>query len=228
MPGHRLRRKAWAVVLVCAALSSLEMSMSIAAAAEKETRIFTIKVDGRPAGDYQMTISRPDDHTFMIDARANVFVSYFLVKYRYSYHGTEVWKDGRLVYLSSKTNDDSKQFEVLAQPDGENLRVRVNRTEHLIRPDVWTTTYWSLPPVQFGTQAVALLDCDTGKELRGTMQYMGMQQLTLPGEVQNCPHYRLTGGVQVELWYDAQQRLVREVAVDDGHQVLLELARIDR
>jgi Family of unknown function (DUF6134) len=228
MPGHRLRRKAWTVVLVCAGLSNLGIGMSSAGAAEKETRIFTIKIDGRPAGDYQMTIERPDDHTLMIDARANVFLSYFLVKYRYTYHGTEVWKSGRLVYLNSKTNDDGKQFEVLARADGESLRVRGSGAEQVIRPDVWTTTYWSLPAVQFGTQAVALLDCDTGRALRGTMQYVGTQQLALPGDVQNCPHYRVSGGVQVDLWYDAQQRLVREVALDDGHRVLLELARIDR
>jgi hypothetical protein len=228
MACRRLRREARMTVLICIGLCTLGADLSMAGAAEKETRLFTVKIDGRPAGDYQMTISRPDDHTFVIDARANVFISYFLIKYRYSYQGTEVWKDGRLVFLNSKTNDDGKQFEVLAQADGETLRVRMNGKEHAIRPDVWTTTYWSLPAPEFRTQVLALLDCDTGKDLRSTMQYVGTQQLTLAGEVQNCPHYRVTGGVEVDVWYDRQQRLVREVALEDGHRVVLELARIDR
>jgi hypothetical protein len=228
MGAQGLRRKVWMAVVVCMGFSSLQISLSMAGAAEKETRIFTIRIDGRLAGDYQMTIDRPDDRTFVVNARANALVSYFLIKYRYSYQGTEVWKDGRLVYLESKTNDDGKQYQVLAEPNGNALRVRVNGTEHASRPDVWTTTYWTLPPVQASAQAIALLDCDTGRELRSTLQYVGTQQLTLPAEVQNCPHYRVTGGVQVDVWYDAQKRLVREVAVDDGHRILLELARIDR
>jgi hypothetical protein len=34
--------------------------------------------------------------------------------------------------------------------------------------------------------------------------------------------------VQVDLWYDGQQRLVREISVEDGHHIVIELARIDR
>jgi hypothetical protein len=228
MAGRGLRRMVWTPVLICTGLNSLLMSVSTAAAVEKETRIFTIKIDGRPAGDYQMTINRPDDHTFVVTARANVLVSYFLIKYKYSYQGTEIWKDGRLVYLDSKTNDDGKQFQVFGVADGNALRLRVNGTERLLRSDAWTTTYWTVPAVQFSTQPITLIDCDTGKDLHSTLQYVGTQQLTLPAEVQNCSHYRVSGGVQVQVWYDAQQRLVREVAIDDGHRVTLELARIER
>src|SRR5438105_15705134 len=106
MAGRGSLREGWMAVLVCTGLCGLQMGLSMAGAAEKETRIFTVRIDGRVAGDYQMAINRPDDHTFVVNARANVLVSYFLIKYRYSYQGTEVWKDGRLVYLDSKTNDD--------------------------------------------------------------------------------------------------------------------------
>jgi hypothetical protein len=74
---------------------------------------------------------------------------------------------------------------------------------------------------------VALLDCDTGKDLRGNLRYVGMEPLLVGGQTQNCVHYQIRE-VHVDVWYDAQKRLVRQASLDDGHRVLLELTRIDR
>lgn len=217
--------------LAMALLIGMEIGLlgnSTARATENETRTFAITIDNRPAGTYSLTVRRPDERTFLVDSRADVAISRFFIKYRYTFQGTEVWRDNRLVRLTSKTNDDGKQFDVLAQADGETLRVEVNgQVRTSTRPDVWTTTYWNAPDPKFCHPGAALLDCDTGKDLHGTVQYIGTQQLTVAGQTQNCPHYRVTGDVQVDVWYDAQQRLVREVSLDDGHRIVLELIRID-
>src|SRR5262249_13496352 len=114
------------------------MGDSMARAAEKETRTFVITIDNKPAGTYSLTIRRPDERTFIVESRAEVSVSKFFIKYKYTYQGTEWWRDNRLVRLNSKTNDDGKQFDVLAQAEGEMLRVEVNGRQHTIsQPDVW-------------------------------------------------------------------------------------------
>jgi Family of unknown function (DUF6134) len=228
MVCQRHRREVWRLILISAGACLLGGGLSMAAAAETETRLFNIRIDNKPAGSYQMTISHPDAQTFTVAGRANVFASYFFIKYRYAYQGTEVWTQGRLTRLESKTNDDGKRFEVLAQAVGDWLHVRVNAREHFSKPGVWTTTYWHAPDPKSVNQPVELLDCDTGKNLRGTLQYLGPQQLLIGGEPQNCPHYSIRGDVQVDVWYDGQQRLVREISVEDGHRIVIELARIDR
>ncbi len=227
MAPDGLRREAWMILLAGAGIWFAGEGLSMAGAAEKETRIFNVKIDGKPAGTYQMTISCPDERTF-VECRADVSTSYLFIKYKYTYQGTEEWKDGKLFRLKSNTNDDGKQFDVLAETDRDTLRVQVNGKVRTIRRDVWTTTYWRSPAPKHHNQAVVLLDCDTGKELPGTIRYVGTQQLTLAGQTQNCAHYCITGGVQVDVWYDAQQRLIRQDALDDGRRVVLELARIDR
>jgi len=205
-------------------------SQEAVGAAQQETRVFSVKIDGKKAGLLRMTIRQPDAHTFTVESSADVAVSFFLKKYQYMYRGTEVWKDGRLVRLESQTNDDGNQFQVLVQPDGDKLRVRVNGSEHMTRPDVWTTTYWYLQERQSPDSSVVLIDCDTGKDLFGTMRLVSTQQLTVAGQTQNCAHYQIRGGggLQVDLWYDAQKRLVRQKSLDDGHDVVLELMRLDR
>jgi hypothetical protein len=216
-------------VLLGAGVWMLAGGGSMAGAAEKETRVFTIRIDGRQAGSYQMTITGQDEHTFLVTGRADVALSYFLKKYTYSYQGTEVWRDGRLVHLESQANDDGKRYQVLAQVEGETLRVRVNGKETTRpRPDVWSTTYWRLPEPRLRNQAVVLLDCDTGKELRAAVQELGPQSVTAAGQVQNGAHYRLRGDVTVDVWYDGQERLVHEEYLEDGHRIVFDLVRIDR
>jgi hypothetical protein len=224
--GHRL--EAWKLIVIGTGAWFLSGSLSMVAGAEMETRLFTVRIDGKSGGSYQMTLGQPDAHTFTVVCQANVSTSYLFIKYRYTYQGSELWKDGRLTRLESKTNDDGKQFEVLAQAAGDALRIRVNGEEHASRPGVWTTTYWHAPEPKSVNQAVELIDCDTGKNLRGTLQYVGTQSLTLAGEPRNCAHYSIRGAVHVDLWYDGQQRLVRELSVEDGHRILIELARIGR
>lgn len=228
MARHGPQCEAWLIVVICASLSALAGGLSTAGAAEKETRVFKIKIDGEKAGDYQMEISRSDERTFIVKSRAEVSTSYLFIKYHYNYEGTEVWTDGRLVQLNSNTDDNGKHYKVLVQADGDMLRVNVNRNERRIRADVWTTTYWHLPDAGFRKQMMALLDCDTGKELRGAMKYVAMQQLAPAGQAQNCARYRIRGDVQVDAWYDAQERLVREEYDEDRHHITLELVRIER
>src|SRR5262249_47042350 len=83
-----------------------------AAADEIETRLFTVQVDGKPAGQYTMMITRRDGGVESMSAQANVRVKHLFGTYVYTYQGTESWTNGRLQQLQSNTSDDGKRFEV--------------------------------------------------------------------------------------------------------------------
>jgi hypothetical protein len=159
---------------------------------------------------------------------ADVRLSYLVYTYRYSYQGTEKWKDGRLLSLTSTTNDDGKRFSVAAQAEGDTLRVEINGQEHRTRPDVWTTTCWRSPDPRFRGQALSLIDADTGKDLPGRLHYLGTSERMVAGQTRPCSHYRVTGGMQAELWFDDQERLVRKESMEDGHRTVIELSRVKR
>jgi len=214
---------------------AITLNMGTAAdshAADKTTeqRDFAILVDGSQAGSYSMSITDHDDGSQTMDASASVRVSFLagLKTYRYNYQGTEIWKAGLLVHFSSTCNDDGKDFSVSANPDGGNLRLRVNGRERIVRPDIWLSTYWHLADPKFRNQGVPLVDADTGKDLAAQLHYLGTRQLSVAGKAQNCAHYQVTGEVQAELWYDAQERLIGLKSVSDGHRYELVLTGIRR
>src|SRR3954447_3915259 len=77
-----------------------------AAADEVETRQFAIHVDGKPAGQYVMTLTRRDGGVESMSGQARVTVKVLFKTYSYTYSGTEYWKDGKLQQLQSSTSDD--------------------------------------------------------------------------------------------------------------------------
>jgi hypothetical protein len=200
-----------------------------ARAAETETREFAIHVDGKPAGQYAMTITKQDDGAEVMAVQASVRVKHLLGSYSYIYQGTEHWRDNRLVRMQSSTNDDGKRYQVQVTKEGSALRLRVNGRESLISADTWPSSYWRLPDARFHNKAIPLLDADCGKEMSGYLQYVGVQQLTVGGQPQNCHHFRVTGGPSpVDAWYDGSHRLVRQDFTVDGHRTQFSLTAVRR
>src|SRR5579872_5464597 len=146
----------------------LGMGIALAApavvrAADAETRVYTVLVDGKHAGEATMAITRHEDGTTTMKADTSVKVSYFFIKYTYTYSGQEVWKGGRLQRLESSTNDDGKKFNVSAVNEGNAIRLRVNSQESMVRSDIWLSSYWCLPDLKLRNQALSVVEPDTGK-----------------------------------------------------------------
>ena len=208
------------VVLFCAAGS--------VHAADSETREFVVKVDGKPSGSANMTIQGQDDGTTIVSCDTNVKVKVLIKTYVYTCQTRETWKDGRLQQLSSRCNDDGKQFQVSANAQADGVHVVVNGREHITKSEVWATSYWTLPDAEASRSVIPVLDADNGRDLQGRLQFIGTTQLAVAGQVQNVQHYRFNGASRIELYYDAAQRLVRQDWVEEGHPTSLELAGVRR
>jgi hypothetical protein len=200
---------------------------SAARAADTETRDFSVSVDGKRAGSASMTIGRADDGTITVAADTEVRVTVLGINaYKYSYRGKETWKDGLLQKFESTCNDDGKRFVVTAAAEAEGIRVKVNNQERMVPANVWLSSYWSRPDKKVHDQTIPIVDADTGRDLEAKVTCVGQEQLNLAGQAQNVTHYKLTGKANVDLWYDADNRLVRQEWVEDGHKTLVELSKI--
>jgi hypothetical protein len=197
-------------------------------AADVETRDFNVIVDGKVRGEAHMTIHRKDDGTIEFACDTDVHVSYLLLKYHYSYRGREVWKDGRLQAFASATNDDGTRYQVTAVAAGDGLHLTVNGSERVVPANVWLTSYWALPDAKRRDELIPLIDADTGRDLDCRIRKIGEVQVPVAGVLQNATRYQLSGKVNVDVWYDAADRLVRQEWIEDGHRTRLELVRVRR
>jgi hypothetical protein len=208
----------------------LAMAVGSTARAENvETRDFATSIDGAAAGSYRMTITKKDDGTTTMVGNANIkVVKLGITAYHYAYHGTETWSNGRLLGFESKTDDDGTKYTVSATAEKNGLRLKVNGNERIVRPDVWITSYWQLPEARRRDKPLALLDADEGKTLTGALRSIGTEQIMVAGQRCNCAHYRITGPLIVDAWYDGQDRLVRQEWEEKGHKVQMVLTSVKR
>jgi hypothetical protein len=213
--------------LLVVAVGILIANLCQAAAADVEVRDFVILVDNKQAGEYHVTIQSQDDGTTSLSAQSSVRVTVLAVPvYTYNYRGLEVWKNGRLQHFESSGRENSKVFNVSADAEGNALRVKANGHEHAARPDVWTTSCVQLPEAKFRNQAAPLLGCDSGQDVNGQLEYVGAEPVQVAGQKLTGAHYRVMKDVPHDMWYDGQERLVRDECVSGGHRSVLELTSV--
>jgi hypothetical protein len=192
-----------------------------------ERRQFRIAVDGVDRGRMSMKISVANDGAESMESDAEVVANYLVYKYQYSSRGVETWKNGRLQKVESNANYNGKVYQLKGAAHGDKFRLQVNQQERAVRGDVWLTSYWKLPSDARQRKEYALIDADKGTDMAARMQFVANEALTIDGRRTQCEHFRLTGAVKVDLWYDAEQRLVKQDSIESGHRTTITLQRVE-
>jgi hypothetical protein len=235
------------LALAAAAADAERLPAAEPVVVETEVREFCVSVDGKPRGTCTMRISRHDDGTDRVRCESALLLNFIVYRYRYSSIGAETWRDGRLVELKNKSNFNGTEYEVRVAAMEQGLRLTVDGEEAPLHSDVWVTSYWQLPKrlhwnageedsefrkiaaTTSEPRPVLLLDGDKGRKLKAELEWIGGETLELGDESRRCQHYRLTGDVQVDLWYGAaDHRLVKQESLEEGHHTALELERVSR
>lgn len=198
------------------------------AVVEKHSRAFKISIDGTERGTLTMLLTKRDDGTETMRGQAELSFNFVVYKYRYSSSGTEVWKSGRLLRLANEADYNGEKYVVQASAQQQELTIEVNGESQRTAADVWVTSYWREPEPHRVGQKLALFEADKGRKLSGTLQRVGKEQLALEKKLVNATRYQIRGDVEVDLWYDEDQRLMRQHTVESGHRALLELTQITR
>jgi hypothetical protein len=216
-------RALWVMALAVVAGASAPVR-----AADIETRDFTVLVSGKPAGEVHMTIHKQDNGTIFMRCDTDIKVPHLLGSYKFIYRGLEEWKDRRLVRLESNTDDNGKRYIVSAVAEAGGVRVKVNNAERMVKPEVWLSSYWRLPDPKLHSSVIPIIDADTGKTLDSKLQFVATEKRKVAGQEVSLNHYKLTGKVNVDLWYDGNERLVRQEWMEQGHKTMIELLRVRR
>ena len=190
---------------------------------KSEYRVFVIKVEDKDSGSYSQTITTYGEGTTDVASKADVKVKVLGMSFQYAYRANERWKENKLQYLASASNDDGKPHTLMVTAENNQLKVKEGGKERAASPTVWTSTYWTLPMADRRSQNVIVLDADTGIEHQLTMQMLGKENLMIAGQRVPCTHYKLSGTLQVDLWFDEGDRLIRRDMIRKGRRTSMTL-----
>lgn len=194
---------------VAAALAAVAISftaMAVLAAPPPGGNLdFTVLRNGSEVGRHEMRF-RTEADSLKIDIRTNVAVKVaFITAYRFEHEGHEVWQNGRLVRLWSKTNDDGTPHVLDVSAGGSELTVMADGKEPERAAVSIPASLWNERIVQ----QRSILNTLDGTRMNIAVSDLGPEAVSIKGRGVPARHYSITGDLQRELWYDAQNVLVK-------------------
>lgn len=195
-----LRARRWAVPLV--------MALFVATAglpAQAQSTLpyggllsFSVFRGASPIGEHRFAFEQVGNQ---LHVRINVELQVklgFITVFRYSHENHEIWEDGKLVAIDTKTNDDGKPFEVNARRVGTALEVQTLAGRATLPGDLMPSSYWH-PDSPKHTQ---FLDTQRGIVLNLDFAPGGTEVVTISdGRRIPARRYDVTGDLKVTAWY---------------------------
>lgn len=157
-----------------------------------------------PMGYHRLRFSRQGDDLIM-EKEIHLEVKLaFITAYRYQHFNREVWRDGRLIAIDTRTNDDGDRYEVTGRATDAGLEVESSANGRFIAPaTIIPTSYWNHDI----TSATQLLDSQRGLIMDVVMEDLGPDNP--PGSTLAARHHRINiqtnkpGNTdRIDLWYD--------------------------
>ena len=184
------------------------------------TLAFRLMRHGTPIGTHTMNFHRDGD-ALTVDIAVDVLVKFGPIPFvRYTHRNQETWRRDRLAGFVSQTYRNGTKMHVLARRIDAGVAVDGSGTSPYVAPEnALATTHWNsrmLRGPMIGTQDGMLVHPAVSLEPDEWIRLAS-------GEKIPSRHYKLSGDLNLELWYDHNDTWASmRFTVDDGSVISYE------
>ena len=166
---------------------------------------FDVYRNGDLVGYQNVTFSRKNDELAVdIDFRLTI-KALFITLYEMTYRSDSLWKNDELVALDAHTDQNGKVTTVKARAEGGKLEVDGPNGKATAPLGIFPTDHWNAGVID-STKLVNTINGHINN-VRLVRQGEGKVE-TERGPVE-ATHYKYTGEIQNDVWYDAEGRWVQ-------------------
>jgi hypothetical protein len=191
------------------------------AAAEEQTWRFRVWLDDRKIG-YHEFVLREQGAQRQLQSEASFEYKLLFVKlYGYQHENLEIWEDGCLSRIESRTDANGKDYQVRGMREDGRFVLEGGPGEQALPACVMTFAYWN---PEF-LQAKRLLNSQNGELVEITVSPPQKDLLMVRGREQPALRYRLRADkLDILLWYSEDQEwLALETEARGGRRLRYEL-----
>ena len=202
MDGMKLRARASVVGAMCAA-----GAMTGSAAAGDLDAAFDIMRNGERVG-YHVVQARETPEGLAVETRIEIKVKFGpLPLYRYRHVAIELWRDGEVQWISSRTNDNGERAFLEARRENGVLIVDGAAFQGPAPTEAMPASYWNRAVVSART----VLNTQNGEIINVETSALGAGAAPYGGEGE---HYQVVGTVALDVWYDGDDWIGFDCVVD--------------
>jgi Domain of unknown function (DUF6134) len=203
--GHSIHSRALAAAFFVA--NAIFLPMAEAGQPAPADLEFKIVREGEEVGHHRITF-RQDGENLVVRSDLRIEVTVLsATAYRYEQTRSEVWRDHKLVALTSVADDDGTPYDIEAQAGPDGMKVTSHGKSWTLPADSVPASYWNVSMVT--AKGRPLIDAQSGRVLDATVTKIGQERVKVRGKEIVATHYRLGTERPRDLWYDAQGRWVK-------------------
>ena len=181
--------------------------------------VYAVVREGQDVGTHRVEFAS-DGNRLTVRVSTDIAVRFLsLTVYRFHHKAEEVWVDGRLVSLTSRTDDDGKPRVVELRADGDRLRGAYNGKPLDFPASILPATLWHPASMR---QSL-LLDTVKGRPLKISIADRGDETIALANDRVATRRFSISGQLVRDVWYGPDGFIVqaRFRAKDGSHVTLL-------
>lgn len=165
----------------------------------------------------------PQDDGYRLRTEAEFEVDFlFFTAYRYQHENVEVWEDGCLQQIESRTNDNGDEFRVVGNRESNEFDLTATGDSESLDSDcVHTFAYWNLDKLKAGR----LLNAQTGEYVPVSVERVGRENIRIKGQDIAADRYKVDAAdMDLDVWYTPEGDWVKLTSnVRKGRQLRYEL-----
>ncbi|MEN8874542.1 MAG: DUF6134 family protein [Pacificibacter sp.] len=190
----------FALIIGCAvALAAPVNALSIPSSGKLS---FDVVRKGKDIGDHSYSFAGTGN-SFTVKVVTDIMVKIPLIRttvYNFQHESVETWRSGKLQQVNSKTNDNGEPHQLQSSGNGA------------LPASLWNNDVLS---------SQELINTIDGKMMKVRIADLGKENIETKRDVVAAHHYRTSGDLVRDLWYDAEGNLVRVAfKADDGSTVM--------
>ena len=160
---------------------------------------------GKRLGFQTLNFSETSDGDLLVVVYIRIDFKFgFIPLFRYLHENRETWRDGRLMSLVSKTDNNGDDEFVSLQFTEDGLVGSGTKVSGAITQAALTTSYFN---PNFIRQD-ALISTQDGRVLEVAIEEVGVETMPTPQGSVEAVHYRLSGDLRLDIWYARDGRWV--------------------
>lgn len=185
--------------LLAAVLATPAAAPAVASGTGPAELAFAIWRGDSRIGTHRVVIRRDGDTT-IAETAIDIEVKVLLVTvHRHTQRRTEAWRDGRLLSYDGRTDDNGTITTVTVRSSEAGLAVEGPAGRAVVPADTLLGSWW--PP---GTvRQTRLIDAGDGAILDVRIEDQGEEAIEAGGRTIRARRFRVTGGTDRAVWYDA-------------------------
>jgi len=166
---------------------------------------FSVWRHGSQIGEHRVTFEWQNG-ALLVHSLLDIAVKLFgITVYRYHYMSEEVWRGGKLDRLAASIDDNGTKTAIHAKDDDGKLAVTGPDAHEDIAGFILPSTHWDAAVIG----AHRVLNTLSGKVSDIRLVPLGVESVPVGAQTKTATHYRYTGDITAESWYDAEGHWVK-------------------